>query len=95
MVGPANVLSSLEDFPWNIFGTCDKAAAQPLGALIVVFCENRKISQFLRSDSRMTGCYSGQRKRIACTSYRLILDVEQHPFLNRKTESHLLGHDPV
>lgn len=95
MVGPANALSSLEDFPWNIFGTCDKAAAHPLGALIVVFCENRKISQFLRSDYRMTGSYSGQRKRIAWTSYRLIPDVELHPFLNRKAESHRSGHDPV
>lgn len=44
MVDPANALSSLEDFPWNIFGTRDKAAAHPLGALIVVFCENKEIS---------------------------------------------------
>lgn len=65
MVGPVNVLSSLEDFPWNVFGTNDKAAAHPLGALIAVFCETRKISHFLRSGCRTTGCCSRQRKRIA------------------------------
>lgn len=37
MVDPANALGSLEGFPWNIFGTCDKAAAHPLGALIFFF----------------------------------------------------------
>lgn len=95
MVNPANALGSLEDFPWNVSGTYDKAAAHPLGALIVVCCENRNLSQFLRRDHRTTGCCSRQRKRIAWTSYRLIPDVEPHPFADRNVESHLLGHDPV